>query len=569
MKKLIWLLGLLVLLGACNDSAPQAAVDRADARVNLIQNGGFDSGKAPWQMYNDPSKNITYQTKVDEFGHYCVWVGEGGDAAWNVTLAQDGLSLQKDVTYTLNFDVLTTKNEGANFSVKVGEASSPYSPYSETQHEVAGNQSQAKSVNIEMPVDDAAARLEFHLGGNPYGQYYCFDNVSLNASQTDPAPNPEPAPEPAPEPNPDPSPTPAPNPDGGNPHGGTLAPDQIAADKLISELYTKWKNERLAYAPAKGLQAGEIILTSNTQFGGGMVSEGLGYGLLLSVYNDDKATFDGLWKFVKRNLENYEGGEGGLLPYLFNSSSQVINSANATDGDLDIAFALIVADKKGWGYGADAKTYIANILRYSVGDGSNGVPDTMLKRGYWQNDPQEAINTSYVSPGYFKVFADYSGNERWLAVRDYNYEILEKGLGKHTLLPHDVNVNGDKIGTHEEFDVDAARGPWRLATDYAWYGDSRAKTLLTKYNQFFESAGLSNLCSDYYTNGSPETNWCGSQAGWMIGGAASAQLASSNNATRGEAWTALTKAHTGDYYSFELMQLGILLTSGRFYNPLR
>ena len=571
MKKwqhVLGVLGLLAMLTACGGAAePAGSAGAVNSQANLIRNGDFSQGETGWQVFANTSKGVTFETSLDDYGRYCVWVGEGGEVAWDVFLYQESIALSEDVTYDLSFKVATSQDKTANFKVKVGQAQEPYEAYAYEAMQVSGGEGTTKTLSFSPFASDGAAKLEFHLGANPYGQYLCFDDITLSSRGGEPSP--EPDPEPSPEPDPEPESDPDPNPSGGNAYGGTLAPSQGAADALIGELYAKWKRERLAYAPTKGLQEGEIILTSNSQFGGGMVSEGLGYGLLLSVYNDDRATFDGLWKFVERNLRNYEGGEGGLLPWRYDSNSQVTSGGNATDGDLDIAFALVVADKKGWGYGAEAKTYIANVLRYSVGDGSNGVPNNMLKRGYWQQDPQAAINTSYVAPGYFKVFADYTGEERWLEVRDYNYDILRKGLEKHTLLPHDTDVEGNKIGYHEEYDVDAARGPWRLATDYAWYGDDRAKALLDKYNSFFESVGLGNLCSNYYTDGNRETNWCGSKAGWMIGGAASAQLASDNAQSRGEAWDALTTAFTGNYYSFELMQLGVLLASGRFYNPLQ
>ncbi len=344
------------------------------------------------------------------------------------------------------------------------------------------------------------------------------------------------------------------------PYGGSLAPSQSEADTLIRNLYAKWKRERLVYAPNKGLQPGEILLTSNTQFNNGMVSEGIGYGMLLSVYNNDKATFDGIWKFGKRNLNQY-----GLLPWIYNSNSRVVDPNNATDGDLDAAFALIVANQKGWGYAQDARNLVDNILEHLV------TSDNVLERGR-ANNPKDVINTSYVSPGYFKVFAEFTGNRRWLDVASTNYAILERGLNNYTLLPHDVNTQGNVVGNNQNYDSDAARGPWRLATDYVWYGDSRAQTLLKKFNTFFESSkagGLSNLCESYDRFGNKVGSWCGSDAGWMIQGAASAQLAENDSAARREAWNALSTAFTGNYYSFELTQLGVLLTSGRFYNPLQ
>ncbi|MGL5818686.1 MAG: glycosyl hydrolase family 8 [Phycicoccus sp.] len=350
------------------------------------------------------------------------------------------------------------------------------------------------------------------------------------------------------------------------PYGGTLVPAGVDADAVVADLYAKWKGQNLVYAPDKGLQSGEILLKSpGGQFGNGMVSEGIGYGLLLSVYNDDKATFDGIWKFGERNLN-----DKGLLPWLYTSTSQVSSQQgginNATDGDLDAAFALVAAAEKGWGTDQDAKDLIDAILTHCVHD------DDSLERGE-ANNPKDVINTDYISPAYFTVFEEFTGNTRWTSVKDKNYDVIRTSLDQDgvVLQPQEARVDGVVVNGTNTYNSDTARAPWRLATDYVWFGDDRAKTILTDYNAFFEGAGggLSNLCESYDRFGAKIGSWCGSDAGWMIGGAASAQLAEDDTASRTEAWNALTTAFTGDYYSFELMQLGVLLAAGKFTNPLQ
>ena len=92
---------------------------------------------------------------------------------------------------------------------------------------------------------------------------------------------------------------------------------------------------------------------------------------------------------------------------------------------------------------------------------------------------------------------------------------------------------------------------------------------MVDYNKFFESKGLSNLCESYTVYGNQIGGWCGTDAGWIASSSASSQLAENDSAARSEAWNALSTAYTGDYYSFELMQLGLLLTSGKMYNPVQ
>src|SRR5262249_37987817 len=87
------------------------------------------------------------------------------------------------------------------------------------------------------------------------------------------------------------------------------------------------------------------------------VSEGIAYGMLLSVYAGDKATFDGLWAYARKNFNSH-----GLMKWHLDKDGKPIDdprypgsgSNSATDADEDMAFALLKAFDK-WG-GAQYKT---------------------------------------------------------------------------------------------------------------------------------------------------------------------------------------------------------------------
>ena len=69
--------------------------------------------------------------------------------------------------------------------------------------------------------------------------------------------------------------------------------------------------------------------------------EGIGYGMLLAVYFDDKATFDGLWAYANIHLNAQ-----GLMHWRIGPDGNVWGHNAATDADEDMALALIVADRK-------------------------------------------------------------------------------------------------------------------------------------------------------------------------------------------------------------------------------
>lgn len=88
--------------------------------------------------------------------------------------------------------------------------------------------------------------------------------------------------------------------------------------------------------------------------------------MLFAAYMDDKALLDDLWGYAKlhlyaRGLMVWDVNGDGTHPY---DSNNLYNAA--TDGDEDIAFALIVADKRWGSYQPDATTLLRNLLTHAV-----------------------------------------------------------------------------------------------------------------------------------------------------------------------------------------------------------
>ena len=526
---------------ACSQVEPETLEPTAQ---DLVKNGSFN-GASNWSFYADSPMTGRL---VTENGMGKLNIQNSDGTPWKAQLYQN-VAVQQGERYTLSFKAKATANRPLQVAIRNN------SNYQDSWNETLNLTTTTKSFSYTFTASASNnQQLIFYAGQS--GKDVFIDDVSLSAGGSggggddgggddgsDDGGSSSPG-----------------NGGGGNdsgePSGAKIAPSQSEAAKRNNDMYAKWKSN-VQFSGPLPLRA--------DQFGNGVVSEGIGYGMLLAVLNDDKGTFDRFWNFAKSTLADYDNdGTGDLLPWIFDSSGNVKNSGNATDGDLDIAFALLVADKKGWGgsYGSDARKHIENIMKWNVGS------NNALQEGRWTSTDENSINSSYLAPGYFKAFADYTGESRWLKVRDKSYEILENGFNKgYKVMPHNINVNGSLESSYPNYDSDAARGPWRLAVDYLWYGNSRAENLLKKYSNFFESKGLSNLCDVYDVNGNAKGGWCGSQAGWMIGGAACAQVAGGN--AKGEAWTALTNAYDGGYYSRELKALAMKMCSGYMSNPAR
>src|SRR5690606_1323032 len=91
--------------------------------------------------------------------------------------------------------------------------------------------------------------------------------------------------------------------------------------------------------------------------------EAIGFGTMLAAYANDKETFDGLFRFYKSKRTPESKGMMGWKV----TCDDIVDPGSATDGDVDVAFALIVASKQ-WNdpaYLEEAKA-ILQIVRDNV-----------------------------------------------------------------------------------------------------------------------------------------------------------------------------------------------------------
>src|ERR1022692_2629606 len=97
----------------------------------------------------------------------------------------------------------------------------------------------------------------------------------------------------------------------------------------VGTAYTNWKT--------KFFVGGTIIRPEN---GNDTVSEGIGYGMLIGVFMNDKPMFDTLWAFAKSKFDSK-----GLMTWCVPSgmTNSCSGSGSATDGDEDMAYALLMA----------------------------------------------------------------------------------------------------------------------------------------------------------------------------------------------------------------------------------
>jgi len=213
--------------------------------------------------------------------------------------------------------------------------------------------------------------------------------------------------------------------------------------------------------------------------------------MLLAVANGDTATFAGLWKFYK----DHENDDGVMNWSCQAGDAPGNNKSNgATDGDVDVAMALVQADAKWGGYKTDALTLIHTILKWEVDVDCSGVsverPGDLFGGCRDQYNPGK-VNPSYFAPGYFRAWAkfDSANAAAWTKLADDTYTLLfkiEQTMGQPGLVPEWGYTDGRAEGG---YGYNACRTPWRIAVDYAWFCNANALAFLKRVSTYVDGHG--------------------------------------------------------------------------------
>lgn len=333
----------------------------------------------------------------------------------------------------------------------------------------------------------------------------------------------------------------------------------------IQVYYQRWKDK---YITAEGCRKGRRVLFDD---GKSTVSEGIGYGMLLGVYMNDRKLVDDLYAYYK-SFPNMHG----LMHWKINEKGGVEGENAATDAEEDVAFALIMAYEQ-WGvqkgkgivnYYKEAKSMLFKIMDYEI-EGSSYV----LKPGdMWGGS--KATNPSYFAPGYYRVFSKFSKDKRWLRVADKCYEIIFKSWNENTgLVPDWCNSEGGSaanVGWAREqgtaYLYDAARTPWRIALDYIWFGDTNALAYCLKVSDFVKARTIYRIRDGYRLDG---TRIGTNHNSTFIGTFGVGTMATNKNYQRltEQAYYENMKVWSNTYFNDCLRLLTLLVQSGDFNIP--
>jgi endoglucanase len=354
-------------------------------------------------------------------------------------------------------------------------------------------------------------------------------------------------------------------------------------DAAVIRAYDAWK---AAYV-APGCD-GFIVKTSGGTGAKDAItlSEGLGYGMLATVLmtgHDPEAqtVFDGFLRVYRRFPSK---NNRDLMAWAIGPTCRPIEGENsATDGDLDVGFALLLANRQ-WGsdktdYFGEAKRVIAAIAASDLNRDTN-----LPLLGDWATSAQYfyATRTSDFMPDHFRAFADASGLGVFSSSIDRMYALTQKlqesASGGTGLVP-DFVVDTKSTPraappdflegpTDGDYSYNACRVPWRIGTDFIVSGDVRARQVLSRLTGWMKriSGGEpSGIAAGYRLDGAQIAD--GPNAAFVGPLAVAAAIEPGNQEWLDALWKWLVLAPADDYYADSIRLLSMLVVTGNWWVP--
>ncbi|UTN06347.1 glycosyl hydrolase family 8 [Flavobacterium bizetiae] len=248
-------------------------------------------------------------------------------------------------------------------------------------------------------------------------------------------------------------------------------------------------------------------------------TEGMSYGMMVSVQLDKKEVFDRLWRWSVKYMQHQEGPREGYFAWSVNPQTKKQNSlGSASDGELYYITSLLFASNK-WGnntgidYYKEARRILDAMWKK---DGTGNIYNIINREhkqisfvpeggGYNWTDP------SYHVPAFYEIWALYAkdGHEQFYKeCADVSRNFLHKACHPITGLTSDyTEFNGEPHPTPwlpPGFRYDSWRVPMNVAMDYTWYGKDKEwqEDYAKRFQNFLRFKGLNTFEDQFNLDGS-------------------------------------------------------------------
>lgn len=372
---------------------------------------------------------------------------------------------------------------------------------------------------------------------------------------------------------------------------GTILPNHITQQQLDDSTRKFYKSWKARYVNDDAGKNQNYIWVEGSVGQKVCVSEGQGYGMiivaLMAGYDSAaQTTYDKLFNYFKAHPSTKSAC---LMAWAQTKSFKDVDGSSATDGDMDIAYSLLLANKQ-WGstgkinYLSVAGKMIAAIYEQEI----NPVTFSILLSNDVQRGSKDFFDTrsSDFMPAHFRSFNTASNDSNWLSIINKNYALFNfmqkkysNGIGlvpdfiQHiNKVPMPAKANYLESRYDGLYNYNACRVPWRIATDYLVHGDIRSKKLIDRINFWIRQTtnNIPDNISAGYTLAGDDIHGRNFEAMSFIGSfAVSAMVDARNQKWLNKMWDYIFSFDLDqyDYYDNSIKMFELIILSGNYWVP--
>ena len=370
---------------------------------------------------------------------------------------------------------------------------------------------------------------------------------------------------------------------------GCIKPNNITQTTLNNDALTYYNYWKGKYLKQSSANASHYYIEAGSTGGSNSAvtqSEAHGYGMVITALMagadaNAKTYYDGLYRMYDTHRS---ANNNNLMQWQVFADEHNANLGSATDGDMDIAYSLLLAHYQ-WGstgainYLDAAQKMITNGLKASY------IYST-LRLGLADEPTNDHLSTrpSDWMFDHMRAFKAHTNDGIWdqLAVNLYNvYSQIYANNSSTTGLISDFVMydppkpappkqpQADEGNTTGDYSYNACRIPLRLVMDFAHYGTTSPKPYLSKMVSWARSTTSEDptkFQAGYKLNGSPLSGANYQSACFISPMVAASVIDANNQKWLNDGW-AYMKGSKDSYYEDTYNMLCMLFVSGNWWVP--
>jgi len=372
---------------------------------------------------------------------------------------------------------------------------------------------------------------------------------------------------------------------------GVIRPNHISQQQMddsVRAFYKQWEQHYVRHDAGPGQF---YVWVENSVGKNQCVSEGQGYGMMITalmagVDPKAKAVFDGLYRYCKAHPSRKNPH---LMAWAQRRSLRDVDGTSASDGDIDIAYSLLLANAQ-WGsntgidYQKEALSIISAIKKQEI----NATTLSVLLSNAVEPDSRDYFDTrsSDFMPAHFKEFGRATRDTFWASVVDKNYQLFKYLQNTYSpdagLVPDFIQHVQQKPARAKPryleskydgaYNYNACRVPWRIATDYLVNGDSRALAFVKKINEWIKETSQDlpdNISAGYNLAGEDLRGRNYEAMSFITSFAIAGMVDKSNQNWLNRLWDYILgfRLRSFDYFDNTIKMIGLIVLSGNYWIP--